>query len=138
MEKNTKSLIDYTSIMNDWLAAWNKADAELTASFYTDELDYRDPTVPQGIFKKEEFIKYLKLIFKVWPNQKWVARNIMPHASEGSFSADYEFKISNGRTTIQGCGMDRIEFKGNKVCLNHVYLNADQWKEWIKNELGKS
>ncbi len=61
---------EYEKLINDCMNAWSKADVELTASFYSDDLEYRDPMVPQGIIGKEEFIKYLKAVFKVWPRQK--------------------------------------------------------------------
>ncbi len=135
MKRRQFSIDDYSAIMKSCLEAWNKADAELVASYYSDNLEYRDPTVPQGIFNKGDFVKYLQLVFSVWPQQKWVPKNIFPHDKEGSFSVDYDFRIANETTSIQGCGMDRIEFTKDKVRLNHVYLNADKWKEWIKNEL---
>jgi len=135
MTRRQFSLDDYSAIMKSCLEAWNKADAELVASYYSDNLEYRDPTVPKGIVNKSDFIKYLELIFSVWPHQKWVLKNIFPHEKEGSFSMDYDFRIGNNATSIQGCGIDRIEFADDKIRLNHVYLNADKWKEWIKNEL---
>jgi hypothetical protein len=135
MKRRQFSIDDYSAIMKSCLEAWNKADAELVASYYSDNLEYRDPTMPQGIFNKGDFIKYLQLVFSVWPQQKWVPKNIFSHDKEGSFSVDYDFRIANNTTSIQGCGMDRIEFTKDKVRLNHVYLNAEKWKEWIKNEL---
>lgn len=135
MEQKGHSVEDYTKIMRECLDAWNKADPELVSSYYTDDLDYRDPTVPEGIHGRKEFTDYLKLIFTVWPSQEWVPKNVFPHAREGAFSIDYTFRIANREKTITGTGMDRMEFRGDKVCLNHVYLNADRWKEWIKREL---
>jgi len=135
MKRRQFSIDDYSAIMKSCLEAWNKADAELVASYYSDDLEYRDPTTPQGIFNKGDFIKYLQLVFSVWPQQKWVPKKIFPHDKEGSFSVDYDFRIANKTTSIQGCGMDRIEFTKDKVRLNHVYLNAEKWKDWIKNEL---
>jgi hypothetical protein len=138
MKKIQFSLDDYSAIMKSCLEAWNKADAELVASYYCDNLEYRDPTVPQGIVNKNDFIKYLQQIFSVWPQQKWILKNVFPHNKKGSFSIDYDFRIANNTTSIQGWGIDRIEFSGDKVRLNHVYLNADNWKDWIKNELKRA
>ncbi len=135
MEKVKLTRDEYIRLMEGCLAAWNRADAEAVASFYSDTLDYRDPTVPGGISNKKDFIGYLKLIFRVWPEQQWVPKTIMQHADEGAFTIDYTFRIGNGKKSIGGNGMDRMEFEGDKVRLNHVYLNADKWKDWIKNEL---
>ncbi len=135
MEKTKLTLDDYTVIMNKCLEAWNRADPEKVAEYYTEDLEYRDPTVPEGIIGRDEFTKYLQLIFKVWPTQQWILRNIYPHAEEGSFSADYDFLIANAKKTIRGRGIDRLVFRGGRIRLNHVYLNAEKWKDWIRYEL---
>ena len=62
----------YTTILLNCIIAWNRADPEAVASYYTDVLDYRDPSVPAGITTKEDFIKYLKIMFHYWPRQEWV------------------------------------------------------------------
>jgi hypothetical protein len=77
----------------------------------------------------------LKAVFKVWPRQKWIPTKIMPHSEEGSFTAEYNFEFSNDKITIKGRGVDRIEFKGDKTFINHVYLSAEKWNDWIMNEL---
>lgn len=138
MEKVQMPSHDYVALMKRWLDAWNRADAEAVASFYADHFDYRDPVMPQGISNKEDFIKYLQLMFQVWPEQQWTSKNIIPYAGEGSFSADYDFRFANSRTAISGHGIDRIEFRGDKISLNHVYLNADKWKDWLRGELKKT
>jgi hypothetical protein len=135
MTENALTFDEYREIMDRWLEAWSRADAEAVASFYADIFEYRDPSVPKGIFNRTDFIKYLASMFRLWPSQKWAAKNIFPHARPGSFSADYEFQIAGGGKAIRGTGMDRIEFTGGKISLNHVYLNAEQWNRWIKEEL---
>lgn len=133
MTEEKLSTDDYIEILKKCVAAWNRGDAEAVASFYTDDLDYRDPTVPDGITRKEDFINYLKLIFKVWPEQEWIGKTIMPHEKRGAFSVSYNFRFASGDKVIQGSGIDRIEFSGDRISLNHIYLNADRWREWIKN-----
>jgi hypothetical protein len=135
MENSKISREHYISIMKNCLEAWSQADVELVASFYCDDLDYRDPSVPQGIRTKTEFVKYLKLLFKIWPIQNWVLNNAYPHENDGAFSVDYTFQIANDKAAIRGRGIDRTEFKGDRICLNHVYLNADKWNDWVINEL---
>ncbi len=134
MENSNLSREHYIAFANDWLAAWSKADAEGVASLYCDELDYHDPSVPQGIKNKTDFIQYLKLLFKAWPSQQWKLENLYPHADQGAFSAEYSFQIANGKTAIRGRGMDLMVLKEGKICINHVYLNADQWNSWVAAE----
>jgi hypothetical protein len=135
MGKTALTNAEYVKLMEQCLDAWNTSDPALVASFYADDLDYRDPTVPEGIFRKDAFIDYLKLIFKVWPEQQWTPLQVMPHAETGDFSIEYEFRIAREGKEIRGRGMDRMEFRDDKISLNHVYLNADKWKDWIRDEL---
>ncbi len=138
MRKSMDDTDHYVDIMKRCLDAWSSADAERVAFYYHDELEYMDPTVPRGIHGKEEFMKYLELIFKVWPVQSWILKNVFPHEVKGAFSIDYDFRIANDIVSIEGCGMDRMVFNGDKVILNHVFLNAGNWKEWIKIELSRN
>ncbi len=136
MGKTMLTRTEQIRLMEECLAAWNRADAEAVASYYCDEgLDYRDPTVPEGIRNRRDFVNYLNLIFKAWPQQQWTPKKTMPHEEEGVFSIEYTFRIANATKSLRGTGMDLMEIEGDRIRLNHVYLNADKWKEWIKNEL---
>lgn len=108
---------------------------DAVASFYTDDLDYRDPSVPRGITGKAEFINYLKLLFGIWPKQSWILDHIYPHKENGSFTVDYTLEFANDKISIQGRGTDLIIFQGDKICVNHVYLNAQKWNGWVTTEL---
>ncbi|OGP67229.1 MAG: hypothetical protein A2031_06785 [Deltaproteobacteria bacterium RBG_19FT_COMBO_43_11] len=138
MENGQLKIDDYVKTFADFIGAWNRSDPEAVASYYADDFDYRDPSTREGITNKEQLIKYLKLMFLIWPQQEWIPGDLFPHKQDGSFSGCYNFKISNGKTEIKGHGMDIIEFKGNKICKNHIYLNADKWNTWLKNELSES
>jgi hypothetical protein len=135
MENKISNRERYITLIKDCLDAWNRADVEAVASFYSDDLDYRDPSVPLGIKNKTEFVKYLKLLFKIWPSQSWILDKVYSHTTEGSFNVDYTFRFANEKTSIIGKGIDLIIFKDDKVCVNHVYLNAAKWNDWITNEL---
>ncbi len=123
---------DYVEILENCLKAWNRSDAETTASFYSENMDYRDPNVPQGIKTRADFARYLRILFKKWPRQEWTVDTVLPHEKPGAFSVCYRFRFANKKREIGGFGMDRIEFEGNAIRLNWVYLNAKKWPEWIK------
>jgi ketosteroid isomerase-like protein len=42
-----------------WLPAWTGNDPLRLASFYTEDLFYSDPTLPDGVTGKKDFIRYL-------------------------------------------------------------------------------
>jgi hypothetical protein len=127
---------NYAKILLEVIAAWNRADPGAVASYYADDLEYRDPSVPAGINRKEDFIKYLSLMFRIWPQQEWVPGELFQHTDGKSITGMYRFRIANGKTEIKGLGIDYIEFEGNTIKKNYVYLNADKWNSWLKKELG--
>ena len=125
---------EYIEELNKMLKGWTESNPEKTASFYTDDLNYIDPNVREGIFGKTKFISYLRILFKRWPFQEWISKEIFPHSIPGQFSIRYNFRFANPTLgkEIKGEGMDFIEFKNDKIFKNYVYLNADLWKKWIK------
>ena len=136
METVSKPVEHYINIFLEFIQAWGRADAEAVASFYTDDLDYRDPSVGLGIHDKKALIDYLHLMFSIWPKQEWIPGDLFPHREEGSFTGLYQFKIANDKTELSGHGMDLIVFRGDKIWKNYVFLNADKWNTWLKRELG--
>ncbi len=125
---------DFVKILEDCVAAWNRGDAEGVAGYYAEEMDYRDPNVPDGIRKNADFARYLRILFRRWPSQAWDEAEVLAHAEAGCFSACYHFSFGNPRTGIwiRGTGMDRLEFEGEKIKRNWVYLNADRWGDWMR------
>lgn len=133
MVQNTEyTLEDYQSFLQGIVNDWNKSDAKATASHYTEDLEYIDPNLPEGIHGRVRFMKYLKILFRLWPKQQWDGKITMPHQKPGCFSVSYDFMFANDKKTITGRGIDFIEFEGNLIRRNHVYLNADKWKDWIR------
>ncbi len=125
----------YRNILERCVAAWNRSDPEGTASFYAAEMDYQDPNVPGGIFRREDFVRYLRILFRQWPVQEWVASELLAHATPGVFTACYSFRFANRRgVEIKGRGIDRLEFRGDQISRNWVFLNAEAWPRWVREE----
>ena len=122
----------YAELAEAWLAAWNQSDARAVASFYAEECDYRDPSVPNGIRTRAALERYLRLLFHRWPRQEWTLQQIMPHEERGQFSATYTFRFGNRKGTreVRGNGMDFIRFTGAEVAANWVFLNAEGWTDF--------
>lgn len=120
----------------DCLKAWNKADAAQTAAFYAEELDYRDPNTPDGIRSRDGLRRYLRVLFRRWPEQNWTPRELLPHEAAGAYSATYDFRFANKRTAVSGWGMDRFEFRDGLIALNWVFLNAGSWPQ-VVGQIGR-
>jgi hypothetical protein len=128
---------EYYAILEGCLAAWNRGDAKKTAAFYAEQMDYRDPNLPNGIKTRALFERYLRMLFKHWPIQEWNKTELIPHVEPGKFSACYSFRIANPKLNleIKGTGMDRLEFKDQSIALNWVFLNAAAWPRWLSRDL---
>ncbi len=129
------SLKDYISFTKQYFEAWNRTDAELVASCYNDDLEYRDPLVPHGITNKADFIYYLKYIFSEWPSQNMMLDTLYPYPDVKSFCVNYCFQMANNSTVIRGSGINRVIFKCDKISLNHVFLCTDELDALIKSIL---
>jgi len=123
---------NYVRLLEECSFAWSARDVEAVCSFYAEDLDYRDPNVINGINTMENFRRYLRVLFRKWPEQSWAGKLVMPMAQLGCFTVTYDFSLRRGEKVVRGCGLDRIEFKGEKIRICHVYLNAYNWSEWIK------
>lgn len=121
-------------VLQQCLDAWNLADAAKTASFYSPECDYRDPTVPTGLVGRAAFQRYLTVLFHRWPEQSWQEDLFMPHSQPGEYSVSYRFFFGNKKkgTSIEGRGMDYIRIENGLVSRNWVYLNASQWPAMVR------
>lgn len=128
------STSEYIARSEAWLAAWNRSNAEAVSSFYAEKCDYRDPSVPDGITSRRDLFRYLRLLFRLWPEQNWSLKAIFPHEEPGSFSATYDFRFANARRQreVKGNGMDLIVFEGDLVRTNWVYLNGSGWADFVR------
>jgi hypothetical protein len=135
METRTLEQHEYQAIMEAWLDAWNRSDPQGVASFYHERCDYRDPTVPNGISSPAKMARYLRILFRHWPIQEWKDTTVYKHAKPSAFSVCCTFRFANDTKEVKGTGMDLIEFEGDKVSKNYVFLNAEKWPEWIEKDM---
>jgi hypothetical protein len=61
-----------------WLPAWTGNDPLKLASFYTDDLFYSDPTLPNGLTAEHAFIRYLSKLLANNPNWVWTHGPAIP------------------------------------------------------------
>src|ERR1700739_4683623 len=61
-----------------WLPAWTGNDPIRLASFYTDDLFYLDPTIPEGLIGRDAFIRYLSKLLANNPDWVWTHESAIP------------------------------------------------------------
>jgi len=118
---------DYIDMLDQYADAWNKASVDAVLACLADKFDYRDPNHVKGIMNKQAMRKYLVKFFKQFPKQDWRYTAKSPHKKANVFSICYDFCVTSADETqqITGAGMERIEFKGRKICLDHIYMRLN-------------
>jgi hypothetical protein len=86
-----------------WLPAWTGNDPEKLAGFYSDDVLYLDPGVPNGVSGKDERLVYFRKL--LGQNPDWVWPQIEPIPMEGGFLNKWRAKIPVGPKTIECIGV---------------------------------
>ena len=56
---------------SEWLPAWTGNDPPRLAAFYTDDVFYSDPSIPDGLSGKPALIEYLSKLLTNNPDWTW-------------------------------------------------------------------
>jgi hypothetical protein len=108
-----------------WLPAWTGNDPEKLAAFYSDDVVYLDPTVPQGLKGKDALLKYFRKLLAV--NPEWVWTQIEPIPMEDGFLNKWLAKIPVGPKVIECIGVCFVQFNDQgKIRRNEVYFDRHE------------
>ena len=132
-------------LLKMYQAAWNDFDPSIAdplkiknpgkiVSHYTDGsgLLYRDMCTSQGLTTKENFTKYLTVLYAKFPKQVWGDgwKNIhlFKGAAPGEWAYYYDFSMYRSvapseKAALTGTGMERVRFEANgKLISDEVHL----------------
>ncbi|MBW1894470.1 MAG: nuclear transport factor 2 family protein [Deltaproteobacteria bacterium] len=110
---------------SQWLPAWTGNNPEKLAGFYSDDVIYLDPAIPNGVRGKDELLSYFSKLLA--QNPDWVWTQIEPIPMEGGFLNKWLAKIPVGSKTIECIGVCFVQF--NDVGLirrNEVYFDRSE------------
>ena len=105
-----------------WLPAWTGNDPRKLASFYTDDLFYSDPTVPNGIEGKPAFLNYLSKLLANNPAWAWTQEDAVP--LEGGFLNKWKLDAPVGDQIVNCRGVCTVQFRGSLIRRNEVYFDT--------------
>jgi len=118
---------------SQWLPAWTGNDPERLAAFYSDDVVYLDPTVPNGIEGKAALLAYFRKLLRANPD--WVWTQIEPIPLEGGFLNKWHAKIPVGSNTIECIGVCFVQFdEKGLIRRNEVYFDCTR----LNGEIHKS
>jgi len=119
-----------------WLPAWTGNNPERLAAFYSDDVVYLDPTVPQGLKGNDALLKYFRKLLALNPD--WVWTQIEPIPMEDGFLNKWHAKIPVGPKTIECIGVCFVLFDNKGLIRrNEVYFDCTQLNEEV-NKLRQS
>lgn len=113
--------MDIEKFNADWLQAWTDKDVERLLTFYSADVDYKDPQVPVGVKGHDALRAYLTGLFAATPpitytpDETWP----IPNGFCGRWFAAIGEKGEMGRMR----GFDLCIVRDGKIALNEVFVH---------------
>jgi len=108
-----------------WLPAWTGNNPEKLVGFYSDDVLYLDPAIPNGVCGKDELLSYFRKLLA--QNPDWVWTQIEPIPMEDGFLNKWLAKIPVGSKTIECIGVCFVQFDDDGLIRrNEVYFDRSK------------
>ena len=106
-----------------WLQAWSDKDVEGLLAFYSADVAYRDPQVPQGLSGREALRGYLTELFASTPPMTYEPDEVW--ATDAGWCGRWycAMAMPDGTTTWLR-GFDLVVLQGTEIALNEVYVHT--------------
>ncbi len=105
-----------------WLPAWTGNNPVKLASFYTDDLFYSDPTLPEGVVGKEAFIRYLSKLLGNNPDWVWTHESAIP--MQDGFLNRWRLDAPVGNRMITCRGVCTVQMTDGLIYRNETYFDT--------------
>jgi hypothetical protein len=105
-----------------WLPAWTGNNPEHLASFYSEDVLYLDPAIPEGVKGKPALVAYFRKLLAYNPNWVWTQLEGIP--LENGFLNKWHASIPVGTKVIEVVGVCFVQLdSGGKIRRNEVYFD---------------
>jgi hypothetical protein len=105
-----------------WLPTWSGNNPPRLASFYTDDLFYSDPTLPNGVTGKADFIRYLSKLLANNPDWVWTQESAVP--LQDGFLNKWRLDAPVGDQIITCRGVCTVQMTDGLIYRNEVYFDT--------------
>jgi hypothetical protein len=114
-----------------WLPAWTGNDPEKLLSYYSDDVFYLDPSIPNGVWGKEKLRFYFNKLLANNPNWIWTQIEGIP--MENGFLNKWHAVIPVGPKNIERIGVCLVQFNSDgEISRNEVYFDTAELISEIK------
>jgi hypothetical protein len=114
-----------------WLPAWTGNDPERLASFYTDDVFYCDPAIPNGVRGRTALLAYFTRLLA--QNPRWVWRHVGSVPIEDGFLNQWHATIPAGPKVVEATGVCTAQLRGGRIYSNQVFFDRSElleaWRE---------
>ena len=105
-----------------WLPAWTGNDPEGLAAYYSEDVTYLDPVVPEGLHGKAALLAYFRALLA--RNPDWIWTQLEPIPMEGGFLNKWRAEIPVEGKTVTCVGVCFVQFDGaGLIRRNEVYFD---------------
>jgi hypothetical protein len=106
-----------------WLQAWTDKDVEGLVAFYSPDVVYRDPQVPDGLVGREALGAYLTQLFAATPPMTYEPDEVW--ATEQGWCGRWVCAVPGpDGSTAWLRGFDLVVLDGDEIALNEVYTHT--------------
>lgn len=105
-----------------WLLAWSDKNVDELVMFYSEDTQYFDPQVPDGLKGREALRAYLTKLFAETPPMQYVPHEIW--GTHNGYSGRWYCTVSlpdNAKSYLRG--FDLVVLKDGLISLNEVYVH---------------
>ena len=118
-----------------WLPAWTGNNPEHLASFYSADVFYLDPAIPEGVRGKPALIAYFRKLLAYNPN--WVWKQVEGIPLEHGFLNKWRAAIPVGSKVVEVAGVCFVQLNGEgKIRRNEVYFDRSMLLKEIESQRG--
>jgi len=122
---------DARTFAEKWLPAWTGNRPELLAAYYTPDVVYSDPVIPQGIRGHEALLAYFRKLLARNPEWVWVHRGSIP--MEDGFLNRWHASIPVGERVVESEGVCSVQLRDGLIYANHVFFDRSELLKALSN-----
>ena len=104
-----------------WLPAWTGNDPERLVSFYTDDVFYCDPAIPQGVEGRAALLEYFRRLLGHYPDWEWT--NVRAIPLEDGFLNVWHARVPVDGGDIEFEGVCTVQLRDGLIRRNEVYFD---------------
>jgi hypothetical protein len=113
-----------------WLPAWSGNRPHDLAAFYSEDVLYSDPAVPDGVRGRSALIEYFTRLLARNPDWRWTQRGSLPIPD--GFLNEWHASIPVGGRVVEVDGVCTVQLRGGLIYRNRVYFDRTPLLEAIR------